>query len=458
MPWPTGFAPPTEALDSPRQSAIGSSAAHRDVLADLSRVAPSMQKRIILAFGVALLLVAGGTAAAWYAYVDRTPPSGSLDTNLEDVKTTPSARPAKSPRPAKPETPVDGPCWTEFGGDPQRSLARVRIDLGVPTKSLWARAMGGYMEYPPSYCDGRLYVNTYKGTTYAVDAATGRVIWRRNDQGPKPSTPAIAGPRVFVSSTNGSVTALDRSNGKLLWRFKTSAKIESSPLARDGIVYFGATDGRLFAVNAATGHVKWAYDTGGRINSSPSLWGNRLCITTYAGSIFCLDRRDGRKLWSHYYRRDFFRYDSFYASPSTDGKRIFTVSRSGKVYAVNATNGRVLWTGSVGSIGYTTPAISSGRVFVGGFDGYLRAYSAANGTILWRRYVPGRILGGAVVVGDLVFFSTLETDTYAARVKDGKIVWHIAMGKYSPGIATNEHYYFSLNGILVAFRAANTPK
>ena len=96
-------------------------------------------------------------------------------------------------------------------------------------------------------------------------------------------------------------------------------------------------------------------------------------------------------------------------------------------------------------------------MFVGGFDGALRAYSAANGTQLWRRYVNGRILGAPVVVGDLVFFSTLETNTYAARVSDGKIVWKIGMGKYSPGIATNDHYYFSLNGILVAFQAENSP-
>ncbi len=222
-------------------------------------------------------------------------------------------------------------------------------------------------------------------------------------------------------------------------------------------MYFGATDGRLFAVNTATGAVRWAYDTGGRINASPSVWGDRICISTYAGSLFCLDRRDGSKLWSKYFNRGFFRNESFYASPSTDGRRIFLVSRSGKVYAVNARNGDSLWSGRVGAPGYTTPAVAAGRVFVGGFDGALRAYSAANGTQLWRRYVNGRILGAPVVVGDLVFFSTLETNTYAARVSDGKIVWKIGMGKYSPGIATNDHYYFSLNGILVAFQAENSP-
>jgi outer membrane protein assembly factor BamB len=228
-------------------------------------------------------------------------------------------------------------------------------------------------------------------------------------------------------------------------------------VAVDDTVYFGATDGRLFAVDVESGDVRWAYRTGGRINSSPSLFGNRVCISTYAGSIFCLDRRDGSKLWSQYFKRDYFRYESFYASPSTDGRRIFCVARSGKVYALDARTGERLWTGRVGSLGYTTPAISAGRVFVGGFDGALRAYSAATGRELWRRTVPGRILGAPVVVGDLVFFSTLETNTYAARVDTGKVVWRIGMGKYSPGIATDQHYYFSLNGLLLAFRAANSP-
>ena len=55
------------------------------------------------------------------------------------------------------------------------------------------------------------------------------------------------------------------------------------------------------------------------------------------------------------------------------------------------------------------------------------------------------------MVGKLVFFSTLEGNTYAVRAVDGKIVWRVRMGKYSPGIATDRHYFFSLNGRLIAY-------
>jgi outer membrane protein assembly factor BamB len=69
--------------------------------------------------------------------------------------------------------------------------------------------------------------------------------------------------------------------------------------------------------------------------------------------------------------------------------------------------------------------------------------------------VGGRILGAPIVVGDLVFFSTLEQKTYAARVATGRVVWRLGIGKYSPGIATERAYYFTLNGILVAFSGRN---
>ncbi len=125
--------------------------------------------------------------------------------------------------------------------------------------------------------------------------------------------------------------------------------------------------------------------------------------------------------------------------------------------ALRATNGQTLWTHDLNTTGYSTPAVAHGRVYVGDFNGLLHAYNAATGQEIWHRYVGGRILGPAVVVGKLVFFSTLEQKTYAARVADGRIAWQIGMGKYSPGIATDQHYYFTLNGILAAFRGRYSP-
>ncbi len=421
-----------------------------------------------------MLALLGGVGVA--LVTTRTLPSGKLETDVTDVTVVaptteapttvpapprPRPKPKPTPKPPKPEPEVvvDQRCWTMFGGDARRSLSRPGLDLGLPArKPLWARGLKGYVEYPPSYCDGVLYVNTFKGDTWAIDAATGKVRWRKLSDSPKPSTPAISGDNVIVSSKDGTVTALTRVSGKLVWQLRTNAIVESSPAVADGVVYFGATDGRLFAVDADSGRVRWAYDTGGRINASPSLAEGRVCITTYAGSIFCVRQRDGRKLWSTYVRRDAFRYESFYASASTDGDRLYTVARSGKIVTLDASSGRILWTDNINSLGYSTPAVGSDRIFVGDFNGGLRAYRKTDGRLLWRAQVGGRVLGAPVIIGDLVFFSTLETETYAARVSDGEVVWRYGLGKYSPGIATERAYYFSLNGLLVAFRGRDGPR
>lgn len=318
---------------------------------------------------------------------------------------------------------------------------------------MWARGLGGYIEYPATYCDGRLYVNTFKGATYAIEAATGRVLWKRQG-GKKPSSPAIAGRRLIVSSNDGTVTGYDRLSGDQLWRLHVGFRVESSPLVVEDAVFFGDARGRLFRVAVDSGRVKWAYDTGGVINSSPVAVGNRVCVTNYSGVIVCLRRSDGKRVWSTSVRRDFFRKESFYASASTDGKRLYTIARSGKIVALSASSGRIVWTQRLRGLGYSTPAVSAGRVYVGGFDGALHAFVASSGKPVWKLAVGGRILGAPVVIGSLVFFATLEQKSYAARIADGRLAWKVGMGKYSPVIATEDRYYMTLNGMLVAYEGS----
>jgi len=428
-----------------------------------------MRRKILLIATAVVLLAAGIAVAAVVRLSDR--PSGGLDTDLQGVSvstasdtaveeetTTEASQSTSTGEDTGPKEPEEGPCWSEWGGNPQRTNSRPNIHLGRPVRpTVWARAMGGLMEYPPSFCDGRLYVNLDEGQTLAIDASTRKIVWSRKTGPLHASTPAIAGPVLIVSSHDGSVAGLRRSDGKELWRVQTQGKVESSPVAIDGTAYFASTDGRVFAVRARTGAIRWAFNVGGRMNSSPSIWGNRLFISTYTGAVFCLRRDNGQKLWSTYVKRDALRYESFYASASTDGARVYTTSRAGKVVAFSARTGRIVWTRQFGQYGYATPTLAYGRVFVGTYDGSMRALRATDGATIWSQGVGGGIHAAALVVGNLLFF-TGGNKSYAVRVADGKVVWSYGVGQYGIGIATNRHYYFSLGGLLVAFRGEHSPK
>jgi outer membrane protein assembly factor BamB len=422
-----------------------------------------MRKYALLIAGAVGLLAVGGAVAAFLVLHYRHPSGGHLETrvtgvSLQEPRTRVLAKPPKLPRKAKARRLIDSPCWRVFGGNPRRSLSRLSLRLGRPTKPIWATALHGLVEYPPSYCQGVLYVNTYLGRTYALRSRDGKILWSRKIGGRNASTPAIAGPRLIVTSRAGTVTALERVHGRLLWRLHVRGRVESSPVVIGRYVYFGVTDGHLYALGVRTGRVRWAYQTGGRMNSSPSIFGHRIFVTTYSGSIFALNRFTGHRIWVKFVRRDPLRYDSFYASGSTDGKRVYTISRSGKVVCVSARNGRILWTRQQGGYGYSTPSIGQGRVFVGGFDGYVRAYQPRTGRVIWRTYLHGRILAPGFVIGKLVFFATLENRTFALSTKTGRIVWRYKKGRYSPGIATNRHYYFAFAGRMMAFRGVHTQR
>jgi outer membrane protein assembly factor BamB len=421
-----------------------------------------MRRRIAIGVIGLVLLGIAGAAFAYFRLNDK--PSGELDTELAgvSVETATDVLPIETETapdtttPQRPPEPAEQ-CWPNFGGDPQRQLSRPVVNLGLPRRTLWTRRVG-LMEYPPTFCDGRVYVNLQFGVTLALNAKTGRVLWRREADAPTASSPAIYGTLLIVSSHAGTVTALRREDGRKVWRLHVPGIVESSPVVVDDVTYFGTTEGRVFAVNARTGRVRWAYNTGGRINSSPSIFGTRLCVSTYAGSVFCLNKNNGNKIWSTYVKRDLLQYESFYASASTDGPRVFTTARTGKVVAFSGRTGRVLWTYNMGALAYSTPAIANGRVYVGAFDGRVRALRATDGKLLWTSTVGGRMLAPALVVGKLVFVSTLDGATFGLRASDGKVVWRRSKGRYAPGIATDRHYFFSLRAHLMAVRGENSPR
>ena len=138
---------------------------------------------------------------------------------------------------------------------------------GGPSVAAPARVASG----SPADTVGLVRVQFARGTTYALDAETGKIRWHRRVGGTLPSSPAIDGPRLLVASQDGTVTALDRDSGELLWQVQTAGKVESSPVVVDGMAFFGSHDGRVFAVSSRSGRIRWAYQTGGRINASPSV-------------------------------------------------------------------------------------------------------------------------------------------------------------------------------------------
>jgi outer membrane protein assembly factor BamB len=393
-----------------------------------------------------LLMLAwiGGIAVAAIA-VHSAPERSALDTTLDGVQQPVEAL---QPTDATFEAPAaEEPCWPIYGRGPGRNSNASDLRHGTPDRRTWSLRIG-IMEFPPSFCDGVLYVNNQHGETFAIQARNRKVLWRRRTAKVYDSTPAVSGSRLFVGSFKpAGVQALDRATGKRLWRLVAGGAVESSPVVVDGIVYATSADRRVYAIDEETGKVRWAFRTGGEVKDSPTVANGLVYVANYAAEVFALDAKTGAVRW----RRAVggVRGDRIYSSVPVDGNFAYLATVRGTILALDARDGRTRWEQSIPGYVYSTPAIGHGRLFIGNYQGVVYAFNAQTGRPSWRERVGGTISGSPTIIGDLVYVSSLSNKrSFALSVRDGRRRWQHPDGRYVTGIATRDALYLSMGSML----------
>src|SRR6266498_3306955 len=104
----------------------------------------------------------------------------------------------------------------------------------------WSFATGDEVFSSPAVVNGVVYVGSYDGNLYALNASTGAKVWSFATGDFIESSPAVANGVVCVGSGDYSVYALDASTGAELWSFATGGYVFSSPAVANGVVYVGS--------------------------------------------------------------------------------------------------------------------------------------------------------------------------------------------------------------------------
>ena len=91
------------------------------------------------------------------------------------------------------------------------------------------------------------------GAVYGLDAATGRLLWRRYVGFASIGWPVLAGPDVYITdSVRHELMRLDASTGRLIWR-QTFKEPFAKPLLVGDRAYIAADSGRLYVVDLKSG-------------------------------------------------------------------------------------------------------------------------------------------------------------------------------------------------------------
>jgi outer membrane protein assembly factor BamB len=219
-------------------------------------------------------------------------------------------------------------------------------------------------ESSPLIVGNRLYIGDWDGTVWALDARTGRTIWRYRTGGPLKGALAYNAGRIYAGSYDGRLYCLGAPKGKLIWkargqpRLYGTSRFYSTPALAYGRVYIGSTDGKVYSYGATTGRLLWSHRTGGYVYSSPAVWKRLVFAGSYSKRFFAFDAATGDVRWS------FKANGAISGSPTVIGDVVYFATLKERTYALDARTGKKLWTYPDGK--YTPVVAVNGRLFLVG--------------------------------------------------------------------------------------------
>ncbi|MBV8149420.1 MAG: PQQ-binding-like beta-propeller repeat protein [Candidatus Eremiobacteraeota bacterium] len=171
------------------------------------------------------------------------------------------------------------------------------------------------------------------------------------------TSPVVAGKLVLLAANDHSLYAVDGATGRLVWQFRGDNEIMSAPVYRDGIAVIGTGDADspvydlpaynvvgmgpsdLAGIDLATGKKLWSFKLTGSGMPMPALFGSTLLHVDGNGTLVALDYRSGRYLW----RRLFYSNASMTNVLIVGGRAYFGGRAPNAVYAFSPSDGAPLW-------------------------------------------------------------------------------------------------------------------
>lgn len=333
----------------------------------------------------------------------------------------------------------------------------------------------------PVVADGRIYTLDSAAQVSAV-SPSGQVLWQsdlipsREGEGQATGGGMAYDKGVlYISSGFGVLTALDAASGKQIWRQELEATGSGEPIVRDGLVYLVAGDDTGWAIHTSDGRIAWQVEGAPSPSNvlgapAPAIAGDYVIFAFGSGDLVASFKRGGVRRWNasvagQRVGTTLARISDVTGAPVVVGKRAFVGNHSGRTVAVDTDNGERVWTTAEGAIGPVWPV--GGSLFQLSDRNQLLRLDAASGEVIWAVDLPGYLKDkpgkrgevvahyGPIVAGGQVIVASNDGQLRLFDPRDGSLARTVEV----PGGATTEPvvagktlYVVSSKGDLLAFR------
>ncbi|QIK37419.1 outer membrane protein assembly factor BamB [Caldichromatium japonicum] len=329
---------------------------------------------------------------------------------------------------------------------------------------------GRQLRLVPALAAGRLYVADAPGRVVALDAGSGRELWRRETGLKISAGPEVAGERLLVGTSQGEVVALSLQDGQELWRTSVGAEILAVPRYRPdpsagGRVIVHTLDDSIYSLDAATGQIQWRVNYPPPVltlrgSSTPLLTEDGIVIGLAGGKLVKLSPSDGLPLWEVVITRpggrtELARITDIDADPIWVGETIYIGAYNGDLAGVQDKRGEVLWRRKL-SVHAGLAADAEG-IYITDSEDQVWAADPRDGAGRWkqdqlhyRRLTAPAILGNNLLVGDL------EGYVHLLAKRDGALIGRARLAKSRisarPLVAEGRVYIYGEDGTLCALQ------
>jgi outer membrane protein assembly factor BamB len=307
----------------------------------------------------------------------------------------------------------------------------------------------GQGDATPALVGDKLYVFARQGgdeITLCLDAATGKEVWQdkyaaqaitgapSSHPGPR-SSPTVADGKVVTLGVGGILSCLDAATGKMLWRkddfpgawpkFFTAM----SPIVVDGlcIAHLGKQgEGAIVAYDLAAGNQKWKWTGDGPAYASPVLMtveGAKMIVAQTEKNIVAIAVADGKLLWEAPFAPQGMAYNA--ATPIVDGQTIIYTGQGRGTKAVKIEKqgdgfvAKELWSNPENAVQFNSPILKNGLLFGLSQRGNFFCINAQTGQTVWTDPTGGRGGFGSIVdAGSVVLALTSKSPLVAFEPND----------------------------------------
>ena len=377
------------------------------------------------------------------------------------------------------------------GGNLQPPKPLVEFTPTVQVQKLWSTRIGdgagrSGVRLQPAFADGKLYLISTDGKLEALDAATGKTLWKQSTRvgdgiwpfkhkKPGPDAryaggPSVSGDLLVVGTLDGHVYGMDAATGKQLWSTEVDDEVISPPAIDAGVVYVRTNSGNVYAFDANSGERKWAYDQG----NVPllSLRGNGPLLAAHGvvmfgtddGNVVSLRSDTGAIQWKlpitkGLGRTDIQKLNDADDSLQLDGNILYATAYHGELAAIDAAQGQLAWSRAFSS--YVGVGVADKELVGVDGDSLVWAFSKDGGGDMWKQdALQYHWLTAPAIQDKYAVVGGVEGYVHWLDLSDGKLAARVRLSKDAirarPVVNGDTVYVEDVEGHVAAYRISGS--